>query len=271
MSLPSNTAHIDSGTTRHASGCRGLFPEHLIAVRKPQLSVRVASGSRLPVEFIGVLQLHVQGTIPKGEGQGEQRVQTTLGLTDALYVPGMPESTTQIKTFLNDLLYLELPNGMHVGITETETSYLIPYRLGPAKQRTQTEQPSAFTLAELPIDLIHQRLCHFSFERIRASAECTTGLNLKHVQRLSGSVCEPSVRGGGRKKPAEISGKKSTRFGERITSDSCAMPKSTPFGFENMVTFYDRATNHLAVYYTKTHTNEEMRASCNSRQITMRA
>ena len=74
MSLPSNTAHIDSGTTRHASGCRGLFPEHLIAVRKPQLSVPVASGSRLPVEFIGVMQLHVQGTIPKGESQGEQRV-----------------------------------------------------------------------------------------------------------------------------------------------------------------------------------------------------
>ena len=38
------------------------------------------------------------------------------------------------------------------------------------------------------------------------------------------------------------------------------MPKSTPFGFENMVTFCDRATNYLAIYYTRTHTNEEMRA-----------
>ena len=37
------------------------------------------------------------------------------------------------------------------------------------------------------------------------------------------------------------------------------MPKSTPFGFENMVTFYGRATNYLAVYYTRTHANEEMR------------
>ena len=40
-----------------------------------------------------------------------------------------------IKTFLNDLLYLELPNGVQVGITETETSYLIPYRIASSKQR----------------------------------------------------------------------------------------------------------------------------------------
>jgi len=83
MSLPSNTAHIDSGTTRHASGRTELFPDHLIAVRKPQLSVRVASGSRLPEEFIGVMQLHVQGKRPGEKAQAEQHIQTTLGLTDA--------------------------------------------------------------------------------------------------------------------------------------------------------------------------------------------
>ena len=77
---------------------------------------------------------------------------------------------------------------------------------------------------------------------------------------MAGTVCESCVRGGGRKKAAEITHQKYTRFGERVTSGSCAMPKSTPFGFENMVTFYDRATNYLAVYYTRTHTNEEMRA-----------
>ena len=108
--------------------------------------MRVASGSRLPVEFIGVMQLHVQGKLPGEEAQAEQLIQTTLGLTGALYVPGMPETTTLIstkklfkqegiKTFLNDLLYLELPNGVQVGITETETSYLIPYRIASSKQR----------------------------------------------------------------------------------------------------------------------------------------
>ena len=167
----------------------------------------------------------------------------------------------RIKTYLNDALYLELPNGVRVGITETDTSYLIPYEFKPSGQCPQQIKPLAFsTLAELPIDLIHQRLCHFSFERIKASADCTKGLNLTHVHRMEGKVCEPCVRGGGRKKAAEPAHQKYTRFGERVTSDSCAMPKSTPFGFENMVMFYDRATNYSAIYYRRTHTNEEMRA-----------
>ena len=88
----------------------------------------------------------------------------------------------RIKTYLNDALYLELPNGVRVGITETDTSYLIPYEFkSSSEQCHQQITPIAFsTLAELPIDLIHQRLCHFSFERIKASADCTKGLNLTH-------------------------------------------------------------------------------------------
>ena len=38
------------------------------------------------------------------------------------------------------------------------------------------------------------------------------------------------------------------------------MPKSTPFGFENMVTFYDQATKTLELYYTKGHSNDEIKA-----------
>ena len=92
----------------------------------------------MPVEFIGVMQLHVQGVRLKGGTGIQQRFQTTLGLADALFVPGMPSSTTlistkqlfnqeRIKTYLNDALYLELPSGVRIGITETDTSYLIPY------------------------------------------------------------------------------------------------------------------------------------------------
>jgi len=191
------------------------------------------------------MQLHVQGQIPKGRSGAAERVITKLALTDALYVPGMPTTTTlistkqlfkqeRIKTFLNDALYLELPNGVRVGITGTDTSYLIPYEFKSSGQCPQQIKPLAFsTLAELPIDLIHQRLCHFSFERIKASADCTKGLNLTHVHRMEGKVCEPCERGGGRKKAAEPAHQKYTRFGERVTSDSCAMPKSTPFDFQS--------------------------------------
>jgi len=171
MSLPSNIAHVDSGTTRHASGCRALFREHLIANRKPQLSVRVASGTRLLVEFIGVMQLHVQGVRPKGSTGTQETFPTTLGLAGALFVPGMPPSTTlistkqlfkqeRIKTYLNDALYLELPSGVRIGITDTDTSYLIPYETKATPQlhiKQGTPNAHVAALTELPIDLIHQR------------------------------------------------------------------------------------------------------------------
>ena len=45
---------------------------------------------------------------------------------------------------------------------------------------------------------------------------------------------------------------KFVRFGQRIYSDSCGMPKSTPFGYVEMYIFYDAATKYIAVYFGKT-------------------
>ena len=45
------------------------------------------------------------------------------------------------------------------------------------------------------------------------------------------------------------------------------MPKSTPFGFENFVVFYDWATKYLKVYFTRGHTGAEIRA-CFEQYIT---
>ena len=84
----------------------------------------------------------------------------------------MPASTTligtkqlfkqeRIKTYLNDALSLELPNGVRIGITETDTSYLIPYEFRSSRPCPQHAKATAYkALTELPIDLIHQRLCH---------------------------------------------------------------------------------------------------------------
>ena len=37
------------------------------------------------------------------------------------------------------------------------------------------------------------------------------------------------------------------------------MPKSTPFGFENWLVFYDVGTKTIELYYTRGHTDEEVR------------
>ena len=74
-------------------------------------------------------------------------------------------------------------------------------------------------------------------------------------------ACDACERGGARKKAAKPIQRQRvfTRFGQRVSSDQVAMPKSTPFGFENFCTFYDQATKTLDFYFTRGHTSEEIR------------
>ena len=108
--------------------------------------------------------------------------------------------------------------------------------------------------------MIHARLGHFSHERIRASEDHTTGVDLKHLGMHND--CDACIRGGAKKAPmpkAEIGSEpRYTFFGQKVCSDSCAMPKSTPFGFTNMVCFLDMATHHVGLYFTKSHDGEEI-------------
>ena len=104
-------------------------------------------------------------------------------------------------------------------------------------------------------DLCHERLCHFSPERIWASAEYIQGLNitpLRAPQRHT-EPCIHCVRGAFRgHRHLHRTSSKFTRFAQRIYCDSCAMPKSTPFGYVEMYIFYDACTKYIAVYYSKT-------------------
>eukprot|EP00966_Prymnesium_polylepis_P280813 6488525-Prymnesium_polylepis.1 len=125
-----------------------------------------------------------------------------------MYVPDMPKCTTLvstrymlrsqgIKVFFNDDNYLEMPNGKKLSFGETEQGYflvvdwsfdatnLLPHQfycpvLPSYKPRwKQFVQSIAHALgAHVSDDTVHERLCHFSWERIRASASCTTGLDL---------------------------------------------------------------------------------------------
>ena len=126
--------------------------------------------------------------------------------------------------------------------------------------RTTLKQPLPFTW-----DLCHNRFCHFSPDRISISAQFIKGQNISSLGNMprQGKPCLTCVRGAfrghrhGRREP-----KKFTRFGQRIYSDSCVMPKSTPFGFTEMYIFYDACTKFIAVYFGKTTTAEEYLRVC---------
>ena len=126
--------------------------------------------------------------------------------------------------------------------------------------RTTLKQPLPFNW-----DLCHGRFCHFSPDRISISAQYIKGQNIASLGNMprQGKPCLTCVRGAfrghrhGRREP-----KKYTRFGQRIYSDSCVMPKSTPFGFTEMYIFYDAYTKFIAVYFGKTTTAEEYIRVC---------
>jgi len=285
--------NMDTGTSKPASGKRSRFPTSAVSNWKPNMNVRVASGTRLPVEFIGIMVLHLhESVLPKPISAANSTnsppsprtdIMDKLGFVDALYVPGMPDGTTLVsplvlkrkqgtECFFNDECFMLMPNGSKIKFTETDIGYFLPFHADFDATNLQTHEyyvPSSsirdrvanfFTHEVLTSDRIHNRLCHFSFDRIFASAQCTKGLNLGHVKRCP---CPSCVRGGTNRRPtkpvAAHRQRKYTRFGQRVSSDSCAMPKSTPFGFENMVTFYDHGTKTLDVYYTKGHTAEEIK------------
>ena len=293
--------NMDTGTSRPASGRRKLFPTALITDMNPSISVRVASGSRMAVKFVGVAVLRLKEPVSICD---DGKFVYNLGMVEAFYVPGMPEETMLAspgtlfriqgtRVYFNDACYIDFPSGYRVRFEQNELGYFLPFdssldmtNLEPKDVYIPMGQTSfaaraLHALQSLPgfvsllterltmaidrnlcptVDVIHNRLCHAGWDRIGASQGCTRGLDLSGVQRQGCRSCDV---GGTTRKAEPPSGhlrqRKFTRFGERVCSDQCAMPKSTPFGFENWLVFYDVGTKTIELYYTKGHTDEEIR------------
>ena len=54
-------AVIDSGARNHVCGSLDCFPPNLITNKTPNACVRVASGARYPVAFVGTIVLRSRG------------------------------------------------------------------------------------------------------------------------------------------------------------------------------------------------------------------
>ena len=97
---------------------------------------------------------------------------------------------------------------------------------------------------------------HASFSRLAASAPYVSGMDLTALSKPGHcndcDVVKPPM------KAHASSTNRYQRFGQCVCSDAIKMPKSTPFGYNGMVDFYDRATGHVAFYFLRTDTNLEM-------------
>ena len=279
-------ANPDSGATITASDRRTLFPTAAITDLNPNLFVTVANGVDLPVEFRGAMV--IKGRASPFTSSTKKFVPVVI--RDAIFVPGLRNNTILIsprnlyrrqgiKTYFNDELHMLLPNGTKVYIAETGTAYMIEvgdwdvtnlsleavntidcWQQGAAtsdwKPQSENGNEAAMVSEVVSPDRIHARCMHASFSRLAASAPYVSGMDLTALSKPGHcndcDVVKPPM------KAHASSTNRYQRFGQCVCSDAIKMPKSTPFGYNGMVDFYDRATGHVAFYFLRTDTNLEM-------------
>ena len=279
-------ANPDSGATVTASDRRSLFPTSAVTEYKPKLTVTVANGISLPVELKGALVLKGRST----PYTTSTKKFVPVVVMEAILVPGLRKNTVLlsprnlyrlqgVKVYFNDELHMLLPNGTKVYLAETETAYMIEigdwnvtdlsleavntisqWMQGNASagwHPSSSNGSEAAMVAEVTSDRIQARCMHASYSRLAASANFITGLDLTSISR-------PALVSHARDQATPpMQAKSSTRnrferFGQCICSDAIKMPVSTPFGYNAMVDFYDRATGYVAFYFLRTDTNLEM-------------
>ena len=262
--LPKDSfAVLDTGTTKNSTGNEKIFPSKTVTVWNPAIRVEIANGVLLPVKALGIMLIPVKGW----NGNPKTFKKFSLPLQDSILVKGLnctllsPKSMFKlqgIKTFFNDDLYFVLPDGTHVDFDETERNYLVYFVDDP----DFILEAKAFTLNITPVTagLIHSRMVHFFWDRIRASEDCTTGLPFDSLpDQLIRKPCVKCLEGvPPRRKKKSRPKDKYTHFGHTVSSDICAMPKSTPFGFTAMLAFYDWYSRFIALYYIRAHNTEEV-------------
>ena len=281
-----NGANPDSGATVTASDRRSLFPTSAVTEYKPKLSVTVANGIVLPVELKGAMV--IKGRSSPYTSSAKKFV--PIVILDAILVPGLRKNTVLIsprnlfrlqgvKVYFNDELYMGLPNGTKIYLAETNTAYMIEigdwdvtnlsieavntisqWMQGNASDGwhpSSTNGSTAAMVAEVSPDRAHARCMFASYQRLAASAKFVTGLDLTSIARPA-SVGHERDQVTPPLQPKASARNKYERFGQCVCSDAIKMPKSTPFGYNAMVDFYDRATGYVAFYFLRTDTNLEM-------------
>lgn len=161
-----------------------------------------------------------------------------------------------------------LPDGQIFTFYETRTNYTIEFAddtdtiyairksnpdalIFKGQLVNRSDRATLRNPVQLTWDLAHDRFCHFNPERIVRSKDYITGIDIASLGTPSRhKICPKCVEGSfrGHRKGTRTKGT-FTRFAQRIYSDTCEMPKSTPFAFIEMYIFYDACTKHIGVYY----------------------
>ena len=195
------------------------------------------------------------------------------GLHTTLISPRELFRLQSISTFFNEEPCFALPNGTKLNFTDTGNAYaMLALDVDATKVtkldllnldawiRTGDVSAQTYSLQTRTdySDLVHQRLLHPSYSRLLASRHYVEGID---YDKLSPHECAACKRANIRVPTVFQSGsRRYARFGERICSDACTLPTSTPFGFKGVVDFYDSATKMVAFYFIRNDTAKEVRS-----------
>ena len=269
----------DTGASRSASAKRNLFPDAGIEDWNPKIRVRVANGSLLTVKFIGTMLLKL-----KNEASSSAKKFCLLPVKGSMFVPGLHATLISprvlfnlqsIATNFNAEPCFALPNGLKLNFKDSGSSYSLLALDIDARQVAKSELDSLdewILLGSVPVsqtyslhtshdysDLVHARLLHPSYSRLLASKQYVKGIDYEKLSPHR--ECAACKRANTRTPSVfQSSSRRFARFGERICSDACSMPVSTPFGFKGVIDFYDSATKMVAFYFMRDDSASEVKA-----------
>jgi hypothetical protein len=232
---------LDSGASRHF--CNDITKFKSLRTYGTARFVKVANGKHIRIRGFGECVVHMRDTMGRD---------CEIVLKDVAFVPEFSDNLisvkrlwkdNRIKTKFGERDYLKLLDGRKIGFESCESLYTIT-----AHQAADTEP--------LPANLIHARLGHCHWNKIRKAAERSLGLQLP--EKTTFAPCEACAKGGAKKHPFSAADTNYTHFGQVISSDLVGPFPTSANGYNYAICFVDRYTHYCAIYFLKSKSGEEV-------------
>ena len=236
---------LDSGATKHVSGNRSLFtnfnPEN-------SQSVQTASGEILPIGGTGDVVISLSN-------------QSTLTLTDVLYVPGLTVNLVSTPRLWHKGIAVGFPPGKPAILEygsqfiahadNVEDQFLL--RNEDVLAMHSNDAPPCFKVSKktTDIEIWHRRLVYLGYRNVVANAKKVAGMEGVHGP-FPEELCEPCLKGKQQSEPTRHPMSKATEFLNEIHVDIGGPLPLTFRGHRFFLLIKDDASGMFFVYVLKT-------------------
>jgi hypothetical protein len=210
---------VDCGASRHCVNS----PDELTIItrRDAAVHVQVADGQVIVANLAG----DVDRFVSTADGPRRIRLRNVLvvpGFVGNLFSCACAFEADGIRTELNGARCLILPDDTRVPFLPVRGRYLVD--LSPPRGGVELEQANTAATDHPDNDLLHARLGHFGYSRIKSAIGKTAGIEAYKGHSDCVACAKGSMRTQRFEKKPKTEKRVFTYFGECVTSDGWAVP-----------------------------------------------